>query len=539
MSFTTLRIAWRNLWRNRTRTLIALGAITLAQLFVISMGSLMAGSFQDMFDTLTGPFVGHVKVETRDWRRELDKAERAYADAREDATLDAKATAALEAALLEARGNRQMFDEYIDEAAESYARSLGIYLRIEDRAGAGRVYTRLGRIAVRRDQAEESRRLFSLARSEFAAAGDLAASAVASSFIENSSPIAKAMPEHIDDVSLVRKRLRALDGVTDVSPRVMTSVLAFKADDTGAPADAHPALVVGLHLDVETSAGGLLDDLHKDQLPRQGAVALGQGLARRLGVSAGDKVAVIGQRIDESPVDGLFAIATVMRSELESVNDRGIVMGFGDATDLIAAGDSAHEIIIRGSNHEAAGDLADRVRAMPELADALVQPWYEASPDIAQMLDMKGAIDFIFILVLLVAAAAGIANTMMMSTFERTREFGMLLGVGCSPGRVISMVLVESIVLGVMGVAIGSALGATLVAITSHTGINYAALTGVGDKGTDIAFAGLNFSFIIYPKLDWSYVTNGMIVVALTSLVASLLPALSASRLEPMEALQS
>ena len=125
MSFTTLRIAWRNLWRNRTRTLI-----TLAQLFVISMGGIMAGSFRDMFETLTGPFVGHVRVQTRDWRRELDKAEQAYADAHEDATSNAKVLAALEAAVLEARGNRQMFDEYLDEAAQTYAKSLDIYLAL-------------------------------------------------------------------------------------------------------------------------------------------------------------------------------------------------------------------------------------------------------------------------------------------------------------------------------------------------------------------------------------------------------------------------
>jgi ABC-type lipoprotein release transport system permease subunit len=232
-------------------------------------------------------------------------------------------------------------------------------------------------------------------------------------------------------------------------------------------------------------------------------------------------------------------VAATPRNDLEAINARGIVMRFDEAAALIGAEDAAHEIVIRSTDHATAGDLAGLVRATPSLADAEVLPWEKAAPEVAQILEMKGMMDGIFILVLFIAAAAGIANTMMMSTFERTREFGMLLGVGCRPGRVSSMVLVESVVLGVLGVAVGSAVGVALLAVTSRTGIDYAWMTGVSDKGTDIAFAGLNFSFVIFPKLDWSFVTNGMVAVVLTSLVASFLPALSASRLEPMEALRS
>ena len=63
MSFVTLRMGWRNLGRNRKRTLLAIGAIALGQLTLIIVNSLMEGFFQDVLETITGPMVGHVQVQ--------------------------------------------------------------------------------------------------------------------------------------------------------------------------------------------------------------------------------------------------------------------------------------------------------------------------------------------------------------------------------------------------------------------------------------------------------------------------------------------
>jgi ABC-type lipoprotein release transport system permease subunit len=539
MSISTLKIAWRNLWRNRTRTMIALSAITLAQVFVVCMGALMNGMFQDMFDTLTGPFVGHVKVSTRNWQREYDKAEQAYLEAKEESPEDEKAVDLALAAMLEARGNTKMFDEFLDEAYEDYEKAVALYQKHDVRAGQARMFVKLGRLRFRSDYADDAPVLFERARVEFELAKDKPRASVAGSLADDTTPISDAIPERILKVEALKEHLKSIEGVTTVSPRILTSALAFEAGDSGTAADAHAALVAGIDLELETSNGGLLDAYGDRPLPPPGAVVVGQGLARRLGVGEGSKIAIIGQRVDESPVDALFTVAAVLRSDVDVINSRGIAMAYADAADLFAADDSAHEVIIRGVDHEKAGELADEIRAIPALIDADVKPWYEANPEIAQMLEMKDAMDGIFVIILFVAAAAGIANTMMMSTYERKREFGMLLGVGCGPRRVVSMVMVESVVLGLLGVLIGSAIGVVIVKITSVTGINYAAMTGVADQGNDISFSGLNFSWIMYPKLDMRFVTNGMIAVTVTSLIASLLPALSSSRLEPMEALRS
>ena len=74
------------------------------------------------------------------------------------------------------------------------------------------------------------------------------------------------------------------------------------------------------------------------------------------------------------------------------------------------------------------------------------------------------------LLLVFIAAAAGVANTMLMATFERTREFGMLLALGTHPARIVRLVIAESIALGVIGALAGSAIGVALVAVTHQTG---------------------------------------------------------------------
>jgi ABC-type antimicrobial peptide transport system permease subunit len=144
---------------------------------------------------------------------------------------------------------------------------------------------------------------------------------------------------------------------------------------------------------------------------------------------------------------------------------------------------------------------------------------------------------WIFVLLLvLIAAAAGVANTMLMATFERTHEFGMLLALGAAPSRIVHMILLEALALGVIGAALGAALGGALVAWAHQRGIDYATLTGGGPS--QLSVFGMNWSLRIYPRLAWIDFVRVVGAVMVTSVVASAWPAVRASRLQPARALR-
>ena len=126
------------------------------------------------------------------------------------------------------------------------------------------------------------------------------------------------------------------------------------------------------------------------------------------------------------------------------------------------------------------------------------------SPPAIEIADIAGT--FVLVLVF-IAAAAGVANTMLMATFERTREFGMLLALGATPGRIIRLVVTESLVLGLLGALIGSGSGVALVAATHRSGIDYSTLTGGGPS--ELSFAGLQWSLRFYPTLAVVDVVSG------------------------------
>jgi ABC-type antimicrobial peptide transport system permease subunit len=150
-----------------------------------------------------------------------------------------------------------------------------------------------------------------------------------------------------------------------------------------------------------------------------------------------------------------------------------------------------------------------------------------------RIVDLAGALVLVLVFI---AAAAGVANTMLMATFERTREFGMLLALGTRPARIVSLVLTESMALGMMGAILGSAVGIALVLVTHRTGIDYATLAGGGPS--ELSFAGLRWSLRFYPTLDVADVVRAIAAVCITSLLASVWPAYRASRLQPVRALR-
>lgn len=396
---------------------MALSAIALGQLTLVSVNGMMAGWYEDMIRTITGPLVGHVQVHHKDWREE--------------------------------------------RAADLY----------------------------------------------------------------------------INKLSRVKGEIQQLPTVKGVSARIYSAVLTASGEQRDKPADAEAAMIVGVDIPLETREGGILESLRPGQLSGPKEVVVGKVLANRLGLKPGEQIAVIGQDVDGFPVTALLKVNAVIRASVDLINRMGIVMPIDTAGELLAMPDEAHEIIIQGTDYRKAGELAAAVKALPVLADAEVLTWQEAAPEFATIIALKTWIDLVFVGILFIAAAAGIANTMMMSTFERTHEFGMLLAVGCRPWRVVRMVLHESVWLGIVGVAIGSVLGTAFVLITSQTGIDYSVLGGI--RAEDIAYKGLNISYVVYPKFEFRHIGYGVIAVTLTAVVASLWPAGLAARLRPAEAMRS
>jgi ABC-type antimicrobial peptide transport system permease subunit len=134
----------------------------------------------------------------------------------------------------------------------------------------------------------------------------------------------------------------------------------------------------------------------------------------------------------------------------------------------------------------------------------------------------------VWIVVVFLALAFGLVNTLVMAVFERVREIGLMLALGMTPRNILAQIVVESTLLLALGLAVGDVLAwATIEPLKG--GID---LSIVGE-GMELWGA----SAVLYPALPWEDVVLANVVVLLLGFLASLSPAWRASRYEPVEAI--
>ena len=126
----------------------------------------------------------------------------------------------------------------------------------------------------------------------------------------------------------------------------------------------------------------------------------------------------------------------------------------------------------------------------------------------------------------LLVGAIGIANTMFMSVFERTRLIGILKSIGTKNSEIMKLFLTESGIIGLMGGLLGIFLGFIVVGIISDVGIN---IMGMGRMGTNTSVAIVTPELIIF-ALSFSTIIG---------IVSGLIPARKAAKLQIVEAMRS
>jgi ABC-type lipoprotein release transport system permease subunit len=338
----------------------------------------------------------------------------------------------------------------------------------------------------------------------------------------------RLMERTLRNVDATLAELRRDPDVASATARVYAPALAAREEEGFA------VVVMGIDSRAESGAARLLTDVVEPLREREALI--GRQLAELMNVRLGDEVAIVGQGVDGSLANDLFTVKGVVTTSVDLVNRQGILIELTDAQTLFAMPDEAHEIVIHASRPAMAPALSRRLAGASGFAGAEVLDWQTLAPEMVTLVRITDLAGLLVLLLVFIAAAAGVANTMVMATFERTREFGMLLALGTHPSRLVRLVIAESLALGVVGALTGSLIGIVLVAITHRTGIDYSWLAGGGPS--ELSFAGLRFSLRFYPALSAVDVARAIGAVCITSLLAATWPALRASRLQPVQALR-
>jgi ABC-type lipoprotein release transport system permease subunit len=260
--------------------------------------------------------------------------------------------------------------------------------------------------------------------------------------------------------------------------------------------------------------------------PRDHGILIGRKLAERLGTGVGKRVVVMSQAADHSVVDRGFPIVGLYGADRSSTEMTFVFVGREDAQTMLGLGTQVSEVAVMLRDPAAVGAFVERVREAAGNLD--VQPWTALEPMAEAMVALGQAWIWMFYVVMYIAMAFGLVNTLLMAVLERTREFGLVQALGMRPALILRQVLAESSILLAMGVLAGTLLAEATVALL-RGGIDLSALA----EGAEM----WGMSKVIYPTLDATDVVSAVVFVVVLGAVASLYPALRAARKVPVEAI--
>jgi putative ABC transport system permease protein len=260
-------------------------------------------------------------------------------------------------------------------------------------------------------------------------------------------------------------------------------------------------------------------------------ILIGDSLATRLKVSLGDKMVLLVQASDGSMGAQLFRLTGVFRSGSPQLDEGVVYVLRSDAQALFSLGSHVTEaaVLLRSSREipQAVAGLHEKLRG----ANVEILPWWIVEPFIQQFIEIDDAFVYIIALIFFVVISIGILNTLMMSIFERTREFGVMMALGTKPGQIVRLVLEEAIGLGLVGVAAGGVLGSAATIFFAKQGINLKAVSA------GLAATGIT-SNVVYTELTAVNLISSSLAVFAVAMVVALFPAIRASRLKPVEAIR-
>jgi ABC-type lipoprotein release transport system permease subunit len=262
---------------------------------------------------------------------------------------------------------------------------------------------------------------------------------------------------------------------------------------------------------------------------------VGKLLAQNLRVNLGDELTVIGQGRDGSIAATVVQVKGLFSSGIGGFDRGAIHIPLQTFQEVYSMQGAVHEVVvianalrnIETAKHTILTGLASLGTKKP----LRVLDWNELMPGLRQSIEMDLVSGLIFYLLLVLVVAFSILNTFLMAIFERTREFGVMVAIGTTPGRLTKVLLIESMTLTAIGIVAGIIIGSLITLYFQAHGID---ISGASELLSQFGITGR-----MYPKLSWLSALSGPLAVLIITFFAALYPAIKVRMLQPVEAMRA
>lgn len=208
---------------------------------------------------------------------------------------------------------------------------------------------------------------------------------------------------------------------------------------------------------------------HLSDSDRFGMV-VGQGVAHSLNLKPGDPVTLVMNTSDGALNTLDFEVVGVFQSFSKDFDARAVRIPLPAAQELMATTGSNVLVVTLHRTEDTDIGLA-AINALLDSTQTEARSWRKLSDFYDKTLQLYDSQFGVLQLIILCMVLLSVANSVNMSTFERMSEFGTLQALGNRKSYIFKLIIVENMLLGVMGAALGVLVGVLLALGISAIGI--------------------------------------------------------------------
>jgi len=343
-----------------------------------------------------------------------------------------------------------------------------------------------------------------------------------------------AYNSRIENYKPISERLAELGGVVKVRSYVEAQVMATK------DGRSHGAIVRGLapeYLENESADDFTILEGSLTSIDENGGIILGYALARRLGVTIGDTVTIVSPDTVATPFGSTlrylgFPVQAIVEIGLIQFDESFIGMSLGEAQRFFRRGDTVSNIEVFLTDPE------NIDTALPKIVDivghdAVVQSWRTYNLALMGALQTERVAMFMILSLIILVAVFNVSSSLVMMVKEKSGDIAILRTMGATQQSVRRIFLIVGLTIGLSGIVAGGIFASLIVTYIEQIKdfVEWATGMNMWDPTT---------RWISEIRADVDPVEVGMtiLVAILLSFFATIIPAIRASRLDPVSILR-
>jgi putative ABC transport system permease protein len=327
----------------------------------------------------------------------------------------------------------------------------------------------------------------------------------------------------LPDDSAVLKAAKADSRVEAALRRIITGGLVTSSEG------AFGVNILGIEPDVESQTNLAAQNITAGRFLQAGDtdnVLIGKGLADAMSVQVGDRITVSGRAAHQQMRNRTMTVVGIFDLGIPDIEKQMVYITLPEAQDLYNLSGQSTEVSIVLKK---IGEEASVIKALKGSLPTYEMKSYDQSyPELAQALATKGTAMTVFSIVIMIIAAIGILNLLLMAVYERTREIGVLGALGFKPRQISLLFILEGALIGLVGVVTGIVMGLASNALFKAVGLDFTAFSGMTSYTALITGK-------VYPSWGLEKVVGRGLLMAVIAALAAVFPAIVASWRDPAQ----